>query len=191
MNVKAQGLLHGLAWVRETFGEAEAERLLAACSPAVRDRFATSIAADWIPFAELVEFLTVADRQLGSGDGRIAEAIGAASARANVRHLALRLAFFLGRPEFLMRRVAGVWRQYNDEGEMIVREFVDRRMVTELTGVMKPDRYLCASITGWLHQAGLATGMKGLAIAHIECRADDAARCSWDLRWNGGPVPPA
>jgi hypothetical protein len=191
VNVKAQGLLHGLVWVRETFGEAEAERLLAACSPAVRDRFATAIAFDWIPLPELVEFLTVADQKLGSGNGRIAEAIGAASARANVRHLALRLAFFLGRPEFLMRRVAGVWRQYNDEGEMIVREFVAGQMLTELTGLKDPDRYLCASITGWLHQAGLATGMKGLATVHIECRAEEAARCCWALRWNGGPAPPA
>jgi predicted hydrocarbon binding protein len=186
VNVKAQGLLHGIAFVRERFGEQEAERVLAACSPAVRDRCATAIAINWIPLAELVEFLTVADRVLGAGDGKIAEAIGAASARINLRHLALRLAFFLGRPEFLMRRVAGVWRQYNERGEMVVREFLSGRMLAELTGFPEPDWYLCCSITGWLHEAGLATGMKDLSTEHVECRARGKARCAWVLRWDGG-----
>jgi hypothetical protein len=190
VNVKAQGLLHGLAWIREKFGEAGVEKVLAACSPAVRDRCATAIALDWIPFAELVEFLTVADRQLGTGDGSVAEAIGAASARVNLRHLALRLAFFLGRPEFLMRRVTGIWRQYNEQGEMVVREFVSGRMLAELSGLPSPDWYLCSSITGWLHEAGLATGMRALSTKHLECRGRGEAHCYWELRWEGGRSAP-
>jgi hypothetical protein len=190
VNVKAQGLLHGLAWVREKFGEAGVDRVLAACSPAVRDRSAAAIPLDWIPLAELVEFLTVADRELGAGDGEVAEAIGAASARANLRHLALRLAFFLGRPEFLMRRVAGIWRQYNEEGEMAVREFASGRMLAELSGFPSPDWYICSSITGWLYEAGLATGMRDLSTKHVECRARGRDHCYWELRWEGGRSAP-
>ncbi len=186
MNVKAQGLLHGVAWLREKYGNARAEQVLAECSAPVRERCANAIAINWIPVAELVEFLTVADRVLGKGDGKVAEAIGAASARINLRHIALRLAFFLGRPEFLMRRVAGVWRQYNDKGEMLVREFVHGRMTAELVGMQGTDWFLCCSITGWLHEAGLATGMKELASTHLECRARGKARCLWELRWNSG-----
>lgn len=186
MNVKAQGLLHGAAWVNERFGAARAEEVLAACTPAVRERCRTAIAINWIPLAELVEFLTVADRTLGTGDGKIAEAVGAASARVNLRHIALRLAFFLGRPEFLMRRVAGVWRQYNERGEMTVREFASGRMLAELTSIPAPDWFLCCSVTGWLHEAGLATGMKALSTHHIECRARGKAHCAWELRWDNG-----
>ncbi|MGO8997686.1 MAG: hypothetical protein ACLQVI_30585 [Polyangiaceae bacterium] len=184
MNVKAQALLHGVAWLREKFGEEGLGRVLGACTPAVRERCATAIAINWVPLEELVEFLTVADKELGAGDGKIAEGIGAASARANLRHLALRLAFFLGRPEFLMRRVAGIWRQYNEQGEMVVREFVHGRMVAELVGMPSSDWYVCCSVTGWLHEAGLATGMKALTTSHIECRARGKSRCSWELRWD-------
>jgi hypothetical protein len=183
VTVKAQGLLHGAAWVREKYGEEGLERVLAECSPAVRERCATAIAINWIPRGELVEFLTRADEVLGKGDGKISEAMGAASARVNLRHIALRLAFFLARPEFLMRRVAGVWRQYNTEGEMFVREFVEGRMLAELTGMTRPDWFLCCSITGWLYEAGVATGMKQLAAQHVECRARGGARCLWQLRW--------
>jgi predicted hydrocarbon binding protein len=186
VNVKAQGLLNGAAYVREKHGEEALARVLAACSPAVRDHVATSIAISWIPYEELAELLGAADRTLGKGDGKLAEAIGAWSARANLRHLALRLAFFLARPEFLMRRVASVWKQFNDRGEMHVREFGGGHMIAELTGIPRPNWPVCCSVTGWLHEAGVATGMKALVTEHVECRARGGARCVWRLRWSGG-----
>lgn len=184
MNVKAQGLLNAAAWVREKFGPEALERVFAACSPAVQERCATAVAINWIPLEEFLELLTAVDRQLGAGDGKLAEGIGAASARVNLRHLGLRLAFFLARPEFLMRRVAGVWRQYNDEGEMLVLSFNEGEMLAELRGIATSNWFLCCSITGWLHEAGVATGMKQLVTRHTHCRGTGASRCLWELRWN-------
>ena len=188
MNVKAQGLLNGAAFVRERFGADGLERVLAACRPElrVRERLATSNAIHWIPQAELGELLGAADRVLGIGDGKMAEAIGAASARRNLRHMALRLAFFVARPEFLMRRVAGVWRQFNEHGEMLVRSFQDGRMTAELVGVPDPNAMVCCSVTGWLYEAGVATGMRDLIAEHTECRGRGGARCLWSLRWSHG-----
>ncbi len=190
MNVKAQGLLHGATWLRETFGEGGLQQVLAACSPHVRERATTANALNWIPQEELAEFLRIADRELGSGDGKLAEAIGAASARVNLRHMALRIAFFLGRPEFLMRRIAGVWRQYNEEGDMVVHEFTSGRMLAELVGVPDPDWYVCCSVTGWMLEAGQAMGMKRLFVHHAECRAHGKERCLWELRWDSTKLGP-
>jgi hypothetical protein len=185
VNVKAQALLNGVKCVREKFGEQALDEVFAACSPSVRERSAAAIAINWHPQHELCEFLTVADELLGRGDGKLSEEIGAAGARVNLRHIALRLAFFLARPEFLMRRVAGVWRQYNDEGEMVVREFDAGHMSAELVGLSDPNWVLCCSITGWLHEAGLATGMKRLVTTHVECRdRSKGMRCIWQLRWS-------
>ncbi len=184
MNVKAQGLLNAAVWVRDKFGADALERVFRACSPAVRERCTTAIAINWIPLNEFIEALTVIDRELGAGDGKVAESIGASSARINLRHLGLRLAFFLARPEFLMRRVAGVWRQYNEEGEMLVLSFDEGHMVAELRAMPTSDWFLCCSVTGWLHEAGLATGMKQLVTTHSACRAHGGQRCLWDLRWN-------
>ncbi len=190
MNVKAQGLLNAAAFVRERFGSEALERVLEGCAPSTREHCLTAIAINWVPFEELADVLRVVDRELGGGDGKLAEAIGAASARANLRHLALRLAFFLARPEFLMRRVAGVWRQYNDAGEMLVLEFSSGSMLAELRAAPVTDRIVCASVTGWLHEAGLATGMRQLETTHSECRGAGGARCLWSLRWNVRSVPP-
>jgi hypothetical protein len=186
VNVKAQGLLHGTAWLRETFGEGGLQKVLDACGPNVRERAKTAIGLNWIPQEELAEFLRVADRELVTGDGKIAEAIGAASARVNLRHMALRIAFFLGRPEFLMRRVAGVWRQYNEAGDMTVHELTTGGMRAELVGVPDPDWYICCSVTGWMLEAGHAMGMKRLFVHHAECRALGKAHCLWELRWDSG-----
>ncbi len=183
MNVKAQGLLNAALFVREKFGASALERVLARCSPSTREHALHAIAINWVPFEELADLLRVIDRELGSGDGKLAESIGAASARLNLRHLALRLAFFLARPEFLMRRVAGVWRQYNEAGEMLVLEFTPGRMVAELRGMPVTDWIVCASVTGWLNEAGTATGMRHLRTTHAECRAKGAARCLWVLEW--------
>ena len=192
VKVKAQGLLHGAAWVRETHGESTLRNVLSSCSAAVRERCTIAEPTDWIPDNELAEFLGVADRALGRGDGRIAEELGAASARANLRNFTLRLAFFLANPEFLMRRVAGVWRQYNDAGAMHVREFTAGRMNAELVGIPEPDWFICCSVTGWLREAGVTTGMKQLTAEHVECRSRGRERCLWLLRWNAvGSVPPA
>jgi len=158
------------------------ERVVAACRPAVRERLATGNALDWHPLDELDEFLTVLDRVAGRGDGTVAQGAGAASARVNLGRMGMRLAFFLGRPEFLMRRVAGVWRQYNDEGEMRVLEFGNGRMTTELVGVQSPSWAFCASITGWLHEAALAAGLKQSTVSHVECCTSSGSRCVWVLR---------
>jgi hypothetical protein len=190
VNVKAQGLLNGAAWVREKFGEEALARVLAECTPAVRERCATAIAINWHPREELDQFMTAAERVLGKGDGAIPEAMGAASAKLNLRHMGLRLAFFLARPEFLMRRVAGVWRQFNEEGEMIVREFVAGRMLAEQVGIARPSFAICCSITGWLHEAGIAVGMRVLSTTHTECRARGDRRCVWLLEWSGGRAAP-
>jgi hypothetical protein len=81
-----------------------------------------------------------------------------------------------------MRRVAGVWRQYNDEGDMQVLEFGNGRMVTELVGVDSPSWAFCASITGWLHEAALAAGLSQSAVSHTECRTSGGSRCVWVIR---------
>jgi hypothetical protein len=183
VNVKAQAILHGAAWVREKYGAQGLESVVAACSPAVRERCNSAIAINWHPHEELAEFLSATDRLFGHGDGHVAEAIGAAAARSNLRHLGLRLAFFLARPEFLMRRVAGVWRQFNEEGEMLVQDFRDGAMDAELVEISRPDWIICCSVTGWLYEAGIATGMKQLVTTHVECRGRGGARCRWHLRW--------
>jgi hypothetical protein len=90
-----------------------------------------------------------------------------------------------------MRRVAGVWRQFNDVGEMVVKEFSSGRMIAEMREFASPSWVFCCSVTGWLHEAGIATGMKQLVTQHLESCGRGAARCQWHLRWTTNrAIPP-
>src|SRR5438045_3689078 len=118
MKVKAQGLLNAAKHVEDTFGRDALGEILRECSPAVRETFTSSIAINWHEVEELCEFVEVAEKKVGSARGKLARDIGAAGARANMKGTLLRIAFYLGKPEFLMKRAAGLWRQFNDEGTM-------------------------------------------------------------------------
>ena len=92
MNIKAQGLFNAAKWIEKELGQAALRDVLRACSPAVRDRYTTAIVINWHPLEEFVEFLEVAERLLGRGDGKLAEQVGAAGARENLRGAMVRAA---------------------------------------------------------------------------------------------------
>ena len=182
MNVKAQGLLNAVKWVEDEYGTSALREIIRACSPAVRERYVSAIAINWHPLEELDEFLGVADKVLGQGDGRIAEQIGAAGARANMKGVVIRFAFYVSRPEFLMKRVAGLWKQFNDQGMMRLLDVSASSLRIEVVDVPVPSWLFCCTITGWSREVALAVAMAHPTARHIECRARGGARCIWEVR---------
>jgi hypothetical protein len=186
VNVKAQGLLNAAVFVRTTHGDDALERIFRSCSPRIRERCTSAIAINWAPVEEFAEMLAACDRELGTGSGKVAEEIGAFAAKASLRSLGLRLAFFLLRPEYLMKRVAGVWRQYNDEGLLAVRAIEDGLWANELVETDYADWFFCSSVTGWIRETSAATVGKKTSAVHLECRARRGSRCYWEARWAPG-----
>ncbi|MEO7094473.1 MAG: hypothetical protein ABI175_14555 [Polyangiales bacterium] len=185
MNIKAQGLLNAAKWIEAEFGQGALRDVIRACSVEVRDRYTSAIAINWHPMEEFVEFLEVADRILGRGDGRIAEEIGAAGARKNMKGAMLRLVFYLAKPEFLMKRITQLWRQFNDEGSMDLLHLDDYSSSIEVRGVTNPQFLFCATLTGWSREVAIALGGANPVVRHTECRARGASKCIWQLRWTG------
>jgi hypothetical protein len=192
MNVKAQGLLNAAKYIEERYGRDALGEVIRACSPATRETYTTSIAINWHPVEELCDFVDVAEAQLGGGARKLASEIGAAGARANMKGMLLRLAFYWGKPEFLMKRAAGLWRQFNDEGMMDLL-YMDGRLVRlEVRDVRKPHATFCRILTGWCTEIGLALGAKNVVATHTECRALGGKRCIWEVRGlvPSGDAPP-
>jgi hypothetical protein len=185
VNIKAQGLLNATKWIEEQYGQAALRDILRACSPAVRERYISAIAINWHPVEEFVEFLEIADRQVGRGDGRIAEEVGAAGARSNMRGAVLRMVFFLSRPEFLMRRITQLWSQFNDEGSMELIAFADYSSAIEVKGITHPYWYFCCTLSGWARELARGAGGGNPVAHHVECRARGAQRCIWHVKWTG------
>ena len=191
MNVKAQGLLNAVKWIEDTYGQAALRDIVRACGQDVRDRYVSAIAINWHPLEELVELLDAADKYLGKGDGKIAEEVGAAGARSNMRGAALRLVFYLSKPEFLMRRIATLWSQFNDEGTMELVSFEEHSATIEVKGIGRPHWLFCCTLTGWAREVVVAAGGSTPVVRHAECRARGGTRCLWQLRWSGASVSEA
>jgi hypothetical protein len=180
VNVRAQGLLNAAGWIEERHGR---ERL-AECSPAVRERFVTAIAIEWHPVAEFIQFMEVAERVLRARDGQLAREMGAHGARQNLRGVVKRSLFYLASPDYLLRRIAGLWQQFNDRGAMHLRHLDDKYGHLEVEGVPEPHRLFCATLTGWTEVVAEAVGLMQPRVTHAECRADGDARCLWHVTWS-------
>jgi hypothetical protein len=182
VNIKAQGMLNAAKWIEESYGQAAFRDIIRACSAEVRERYTSAIAINWHPVEEFVELVETADRMLGRGDGKIAEEIGAAGARANMRGVFVRVAVYVATPELLMKRAAGLWRQFNDEGQMHILSLDETTVKLEVTGVEKPSWIFDCTITGWVREVSMGMGMRAAKAKHTSCRAKGDARCLWEAR---------
>ncbi len=186
MQVKAQGLLNAGKFVEQKFGPDALKTVLAQCSPGVRQTYESAIAINWHPAEELYEFVRCAEAKFGSPDGALAQAIGAASARINLKGVLLRIGLYVAKPSYLMTRIAGMWRQFNDEGAMELREMTSAGATIELLGLKEPNVVLCNILTGWTLEIARALDPGLVDAEHTLCRARGDARCIWQVR---GKVP--
>ncbi len=183
MNVKAQGLLNAAKYIEERFGTEALRDVIRGCSQATRDTYTSSIAINWHPVEELCEFVDVAEAKLGDDrKKKLAQEIGAAGAKANMKGTLLRLAFYWGKPEFLMKRTAALWHQFNDEGRMDLLHIDDVLVRLEVSGVAKPIATFCRILTGWCTETGTALGVKNVVATHPACLALGGKRCIWEVR---------
>jgi hypothetical protein len=199
LQVKAQGLLNAARYIEEEFGRDALRDVIRGCTPATRDRYTTVIAIDWHPVDELIDFVENAEKVCGAGraPGKIAEGIGAAGARANLKGTLTRLAVWITRHDMMMKRIAGLWSNYNDEGAMNLLDASGSALHTELVGIKRPHPLFCAILTGWTREVALAVKASTPFVRHTHCRARGGARCVWEVRYGaldmlaaGGETPP-
>lgn len=179
MNIKAQALLNAAKWVEEQQGSDTLGEVIRRCSAPVRERYISGIAIEWHPQREFVEFLHHAEAVIRQPRGSVSKAIGAEGARINTRSMAKRAVMYVASPEFLLRRIATLWHQFNDRGEMRILGIDEREAHIELLHLPEPDELFCATITGWSEVIGEAVGFDRPRSEHVSCcaRGDDA--CVW------------
>lgn len=183
MKIKLQAMLNGVAALREQYGAEAVEAVLATCDAHVRERCETGIAIEWHDVEEFCQFLNRAERELGRGDQRISEMIGAAGAETHTRSWFKRAAMSLASPEFIFSKVTSSWRRFNDQGNFEMDELVDGRCLLSLSGVDVADPLFCATITGWAGVMAKRVGWNPARVEHIECRGRADDRCVWRTTW--------
>lgn len=185
MLVKAQGLQNAAAWIKETHGEEAFTQVLNACSEQVQHRVRTAIALEWHPMPEFTEFLEVAERTLPVQSPSVSESIGERGARANTRGMLKRSAFFVMTPRFLLNRIASMWGQFNDKGEMTLAHLDRQHGLIEVRGVPVPHVLFCDVLSGWIRVVSEAVGLRNPQVKHISCCAKDGNVCRWRFTWEG------
>ena len=188
MQIKAQALINGTAWVLKTHGEQALSRILANCSPAVRERYMTAIAIEWHEGSELEEFLQATERFLSAPTGSVAREIGAAGATHNMKGFMRRLAFYVARQDYGLARVGAAWRQFNSEGQMTIRIAKEGECVVRVLDADLPGPLFCETLTGWCAVVGEHVGMRAPQVLHDSCRFRNDAECSWKMRWRPDQV---
>lgn len=183
MKIKAQGLLNGAEWVLTHHGEPTLAEILAQCQPSTRERYMSAIAIEWHPMEEFCDFLEQSERVLGGPPGAVSMKIGTAGAQKNMGGWLSRAAFYIVRPDYALNRIAAAWRQFNDEGEMVVRALDQEHAEIEVKGVPSPHRLFCATLTGWCEVVSEKVGAVRPKAQHVECRARGDHRCYWRVGW--------
>ena len=150
----------------------------------------TAIAIEWHEAEELEEFLQHAEAVLGGPPGKVAKQLGAAGAESNMSGFLRRAAFYVARPEYAMKRVASAWRQFNDEGEMVL-SLTSRPTysVVEVRGASPPGPLFCETLTGWCEVlGGQGRGASNARATHTGCTPSRSEpHCRWRVTWDGIP----
>jgi hypothetical protein len=183
LRIKLQGLLNGVDEIRDRYGDAGLARVLAECSAPVREHARSGIAIEGHPRAEFDDFLAACEHVHGSGDGRIAAAVGARGARQNTRGWVKPTLLFLLNPQWVLQKAASTWHRFNDAGSMRLVELDNGRCSIEVAEVPDPNPLFCAALSGWAEVMCERVGFKNVGIDHPICRARGQARCVWHASW--------
>src|SRR5262249_35622898 len=84
-DVKGSALAYRVSWVQLGHGAAGMNKLLAACTPALREAIESGVKmARWYPFEQFIELNEVIDRTFGRGDLSLVRQLGRHGADANL-----------------------------------------------------------------------------------------------------------
>jgi hypothetical protein len=183
--VKATPLRSLLSLVTEELGEAAKARILDRAArefPAESARLQqhAPIASDRFPVVFLNRLIELTADELHEPHTSVAHRVGrrgAQDASTGVMRLAMTL---LSIPS-LLRKLGPVWSQMYTHGTM-ENTFGEKSGVVELKNFPVVSKTGCARVSGTLEWFG-EQAEKNFRITHLECRANGASECRWQLRW--------
>ena len=186
MKVKGNVIKTRIAFVKERFGEAAWEKVLAALPEGDRQPLRSVVGVGWFEF-ELGDRLDKAIvAVLGGGNTRIFEDMGRASARDNLA--GPHSSFLQPRdPQKFMAKTPVIYRFYYDTGQRTWEAKGPTSGVLTTTGNEGFSTVDCATVVGWYREALAMLGAQNVSIVETTCcaRGDDA--CRYQVSWSQGP----
>lgn len=183
-NVKGSSLSSRVLWVQLNHGEAGTQRLLAQCSPALRDAIAGGIhKARWYPFDQFIELITTIDRLFGKGDLALVEELARHGADANLTTI-YRLFYKVGTTHWILGRAVRLWSAHYDSGYLEVMTRGPKTAVLRIRGFETPHAVHCRSVMGWAGRSIELSGGKHVRSTEVACRLQGSEFCQIESTWD-------
>ncbi len=183
MKIKGNIIKSRIAFVKERFGDAGWEQVLAALPEGDRRQLLTPTNVGWYEF-ELGDRLDKAIvTVLGKGDTEIFREMGRASARENLG--GVHSSFMQQRdPLKFMAKAPVIYRFYYATGERAWEPTGPTSGVLVTTGSDTYSTADCATVMGWYEEALKMLGASGVAIVEEACCAHGAEACRYRVSWH-------
>jgi hypothetical protein len=183
-NVKGSAISARVRFVRERFGDAGYQRLLASLTSAERALIEGRILPHaWVPYDLFVDLNVAVDRCFGRGDLALCFEMGRYSAEVNLPTL-YRLFYRFGTPMFVFRKAAQLWSVHYDSGEIVPVDEGGNSVRIKIERFARPHRAHCQSVLGWAAKSIEMSGGRVRRADEERCRTRDDAACELALRWD-------
>ncbi len=182
-------MLKGAAWkpivkfVKVTFGEDPLSKVLESVSPECRTIASETILVNsWYDMSLIEEFISAADRLLGTGDLTIARKMGQYSAEFGIKTV-YKIFMKVGSPEFVIKKAPVIWKRYYSRGDLNLVEFEKGHVILRLTDMGQISKVTCVRVTGWMETTLRMSGAKDSVVEHISCKIRGDSHEEWEGRW--------
>jgi hypothetical protein len=169
--------------VKEQWGDDALRDVAKRLDASVRPAFdGTILPFAWHSFGDLAAIDSAIIDGPMKGDMAQMKHFGETVARYDLSTL-YKMLFKLGSPEFVIRRVAVVYRTYIRGGGVAAAEVKTGEALVRLTDGALP-RYFCShGVSGWFTAAIELSGGKEVNVRETECVHDGADHCAWHATW--------
>ncbi len=172
-----------IAFVREHFGEEGWERVLGALPPEDQHELRGIIAGvGWLPFETGARLDAAIVEVLAGGDPGVFEAIGAKSARENLRTVH-RPFLAQGHPQKFLEKADSIYKYYYDTGRRTFESVSETEGVLTTHDAETFSAVDCLTVIGWYKEALKMCGAVSVEMTEEECRAKGGAVCRYRIRW--------
>jgi uncharacterized protein (TIGR02265 family) len=183
MRVKGNIVKARIGFVRERFGEAGWQKVLAALPARDQEQLKSAMNVAWYDF-ELSDRLDKAIvTALGGGDTRLFEEMGRASARENLTTVHTGF-LHPADPQKFMAKAPSVYAFYYDKGRRTWEPTGPNSGVMTTYDAETFSAADCATVVGWYKEGLSMVGARNVRIVEDQCRARGAPVCRYQVSWS-------
>lgn len=181
--VKGSSFSVPLQYVAKTYGADRLKKALERLPEQMRSDITRGLPSLWYPVEYVGELTSALRMELGPRDPNFVFQLTTNSAKQTFGAV-YKLFIRLGSPEFIVGRIAAVYRTMCDTGELQVIDKQPRQITMRLTGFpyRNPD-YCGHQLRGWFQGPLELSGCKIVENVHTICACRGSPHCEWRVRW--------